>query len=534
MQFSPDGRYFTWVNGAVIKIVSTATWSVVAEIQRPKVCCLDFSPKGTYLVTWEPFIVSQANPHGSPNLHIFKCDTGELVHVWTHKRQSDWQLQWSSDEKICARSVTSDVVFFNVPEFNKSSLKITNQKVETFSIAPEGSPVHVVCYVPGKSGPSFGKLYQYPKFDTPIASKSFFQADKVDILWKRKGTGVLLLTSVEVDKSGSSYYGKQSLHFMSCKGETAMVLLSKEGPIYSVEWSPIGNEFCVVYGLVPAKATLFNLKCEPIFEFGSGPRNAIYYNPFGNILLLGGFGNLRGQVELWDMTERRLIARMDAPDTTLLAWSPDGEHFMTATTAPRLRMCNGFKIWHYTGTLLYERPWNKQEELWEVLWQKFPPGTFKPPVIRYKPVEGIQPSQPVASKQAYRPPSARGKESNFKLHDEDEPASGDVIGNPSKAALKQKKKREAKKAAKQQQINNGESVPQTTASSNGTRVLPFVEEITTDDPEKLKKIKKLKSKLVEINRLKEQKAQGKQLEINQLDKINKEDSLMKELKDLTL
>lgn len=53
------------------------------------------------------------------------------------------------------------------------------------------------------------------------------QADKVDILWKRKGTGVLLLTSIEVDKSGSSYYGKQSLHFMSCKGETAMVLLSK-------------------------------------------------------------------------------------------------------------------------------------------------------------------------------------------------------------------------------------------------------------------------------------------------------------------
>lgn len=92
---------------------------------------------------------------------------------------------------------------------------------------------------------------------------------------------------------------------------------------------------------MPAKATLFNLKCEPIFEFGTGPRNSIHYNPFGNILLLGGFGNLRGQVELWDMNVHKLIARMDAPDTTLLSWSPDGEHFMTATTAPRLRMCNG-------------------------------------------------------------------------------------------------------------------------------------------------------------------------------------------------
>jgi len=54
-----------------------------------------------------------------------------------------------------------------------------------------------------------------------------FQADKVDMFWNKRGTGVLLMTSTEVDKSGSSYYGKQALHFISTKGETAMVLLSK-------------------------------------------------------------------------------------------------------------------------------------------------------------------------------------------------------------------------------------------------------------------------------------------------------------------
>ena len=43
---------------------------------------------------------------------------------------------------------------------------------------------------------------------------------------------------------------------------------------------------------------------------------------------------------------------------------------------------------------MYERPWNKQEELWEVAWQAFPQGMFKEPQISYKQVEGIQPSQP--------------------------------------------------------------------------------------------------------------------------------------------
>lgn len=52
---------------------------------------------------------------------------------------------------------------------------------------------------------------------------------------------------------------------------------AKNGPIYDVAWSPNSAEFCVVYGFMPAKATIFNLKCDPVFDFGTGPRNAAYY-----------------------------------------------------------------------------------------------------------------------------------------------------------------------------------------------------------------------------------------------------------------
>lgn len=65
-----------------------------------------------------------------------------------------------------------------------------------------------------------------------------------------------------------------------------IVIAGKEGPIYAVSWSPLGTEFCVVYGFMPAKATLFNLKCEAVFNLGSGSRNSIYYNPHGNNILL--------------------------------------------------------------------------------------------------------------------------------------------------------------------------------------------------------------------------------------------------------
>ena len=107
------------------------------------------------------------------------------------------------------------------------------------------------------------------------------------------GNFALLLTQADVDKTGSSYYGKQQLHFLSTKGDSAMVGLAKEGPIYSVEWSPACAEFCVVYGYMPAKATLYNNKTDPIFDFGTGPRSTGLFNAHGNILMIGGFGNLR-------------------------------------------------------------------------------------------------------------------------------------------------------------------------------------------------------------------------------------------------
>jgi translation initiation factor 2A len=77
------------------------------------------------------------------------------------------------------------------------------------------------------------------------------------------------MTNVDVDSSGASYYGKQTLHFVTTKGDSSMVSLAKDGPIYSVEWSPNSSEFTVVYGFMPAKviAYLFNIVNIPYHFF---------------------------------------------------------------------------------------------------------------------------------------------------------------------------------------------------------------------------------------------------------------------------
>lgn len=55
-------------------------------------------------------------------------------------------------------------------------------------------------YVPGSKGaPSFVRLYQYPNFGGPqsaLANKSFFKADKVTMLWNKKGIIALCLSCI--------------------------------------------------------------------------------------------------------------------------------------------------------------------------------------------------------------------------------------------------------------------------------------------------------------------------------------------------
>lgn len=73
-----------------LKIVRTDTWKDVAVIEGSKAYHLTFSPKGTYLMSWEPFTVSKANPQGTPNLNIYKSEDGTLVKSLTQKKQMNW------------------------------------------------------------------------------------------------------------------------------------------------------------------------------------------------------------------------------------------------------------------------------------------------------------------------------------------------------------------------------------------------------------------------------------------------------------
>ncbi|XP_022826159.1 eukaryotic translation initiation factor 2A [Spodoptera litura] len=247
-----------------------------------------------------------------------------------------------------------------------------------------------------------------------------------------------------------------------------------------------------------------------------------------NRVLLGGFGNIAsGHIEVWELRGYKKVGSCAAPDTTSLVWDPRAETFVTATTYPRLTVGNGYKIWHYTCALMHKRMCAEKENLLAISWQ---PGNFPKSELSKivpKSIEDATP-KPVA---AYRPPGAKNRPSTFTLHEQEKPhRPGETpSAAPSKQAIKQKEKREARKARKAEEKASGDTTAPPAAAT--TPRAPF---ISTGDPEKDKKIKNLNKKLSDIEKLKQQKAAGKQLELNQLAKIEQEAALLQELAQLRL
>lgn len=250
-----------------------------------------------------------------------------------------------------------------------------------------------------------------------------------------------------------------------------------------------------MYGYMPAKTTIFNTRASPTHSFALAPRNTIMFSPHGRFVLVAGFGNLAGQMDVYDLEQNHLkICTIEASNASVCEWSPDGKFILTATTSPRLRVDNGVRIWHVGGGLLYNEDF---QELYHVTWR--PQQTsLQPSVDPLHPLpiphaSALEylgnvktPSRPAG---AYRPPGARGQITPlaFKREDEGgaayvsngnlppgfgastfgrprrreipgaEPVPDDGIGataasqldgeeSHSKAAAKNKKKREAKKA----------------------------------------------------------------------------------------
>ena len=390
------------------------------------------------MATYEKLSNSPNSTNSSPseqqqqlNYSIWKLNfedgSAEKKIAFSHKNQSTWTPQWTCDDAFMGRMVNGEVHFYiQIDVDNKKnfpSSRIILDSLDEFLICPSVRDFKCAIFAKESKGrPGSIRIYPIGSNEEIIsnhsAQKTFFKADRCQFRWSPNGKNLLALTSTEVDKTGKSYYGESNLYFLASDGKfDCRVDLNGGGPIHNFNWSPLGNEFIVIHGFMPAITSLFDLKCKQVYDFTCGSKNEALYNSAGNLIVFGGFGNLPGTMEVWRRTGSvSRVGAMQSVGTTVMEWSADGSVLLTAVLTPRLRVDNGFKLWSMTGELLHHSAYN---ELYQVLWAPCDSSRYAAPKIESAVNQSStnSTSSPAISatgelkKEAYRPPSLRNKPS---------------------------------------------------------------------------------------------------------------------------
>jgi translation initiation factor 2A len=389
--FSPNGQFGAVLlpSGSTV-ITAASTGAAVIELPTDSTTMnMDFSPKGTFLVTWARLIAGKPAAEGgsgniSSQLKIWHVASGACVCSFSQKQYRRDLVQWTEDEAVCGRLVSNEVHLLAGLRPEQGIVgKVYHKGVSAFKLCPVSAKPYVCVFSPSAGGrPGQLALYRYhgitataaaataaageggPTLAACVTSRGVMSATEADLLWSPTGAAVLAHTQSEVDSSNSSYYGASGLSILSCAGcegagaggaspekdaaapLSAAVSQGKDGHIHDVKWSPCGNQFVISAGAMPCVCTLHNQTGEKVYDFGTNHRNTIAWSPHGRFLALAGFGNLVGDIDFYD-TQAKKIKKMgsnNAHCSVAHAWSPDSRYFMTATLAPRMNVDNGFKI----------------------------------------------------------------------------------------------------------------------------------------------------------------------------------------------
>lgn len=240
----------TYTRTSSVRVHQAETAVLLQELAIPNVVELRFSPRGTYLSTWERQ-VKLGNDTQHKNLRIFSISTGEELISFSQKYQDTWDVQYTISESHAVRLVGSEIQVFNPSEWGRGIVdKLKVEGASSITLSPGLNP-SIAVFIPEKKGqPANVRIHALLNLGAPpTCQKTFFKAERSQIKWNNLGTQVLVLTQTDVDNTNKSYYGQSGLYLLSAAGNfDCRISLDKEGPIHDFAWSPNSKEFGVVYG----------------------------------------------------------------------------------------------------------------------------------------------------------------------------------------------------------------------------------------------------------------------------------------------
>lgn len=543
---SDNGIYLAIALSDSLKVYSGekdySTLIMEVPLEKP-LYSLKFSNTGKYLQTFQQFSVNKEENEGLKNCTVYDITKNKKLYEYTNKSLDNWHLTFNKNDtfvmqlsnnrksmKFIKISENGDNLSFDSSESIYTIINFANA-IENFELSPNCKQAPVIAtFTPVKAGkPAALQIWVTPSLpskkpiDQAVITKTFFSVDSCIFYWNSKGTTVLGKTSTNFNSN--SYNGENKLYLLSHISSQALLLTSSKdsGPIHDINWNVDGLSFAVNFGYMPSKTVFYNTKGDSIKEMEPDRKNTILHSPNGKYVLIAGWGNLAGGVDIFDISDNyKKLVSFEQSNINFVEWSPSGEFLLMAITSPRLRVDNVVKILHFSGKLIYIKEF---KELLQCGWRlkdtktKDPVYSFKESklkihhhfsVTQYKIKNAGKETNPGAPKKpaaSWR--ASRGKASSGLL---------DAGGSGSFAA---KRKENTKKT-----IPGAVPVKNTNTQNNQNSGEPKKEALS---PEK-KVLRNLLKVYHGIQKIKEKQAAGERLELTQLSKLEREEFVIKELK----
>jgi len=123
-----------------VRIYQAEGAQLLQELELPNIVELKFSPRGTYLSTWErPVKLEDGSQH--KNLRVFSVSTGEELIAFSQKSQEGWDLQYTISESHAVRLVSQEIQVYRPSEWSKGIVdKLKVEGATSISLSPGLNP----------------------------------------------------------------------------------------------------------------------------------------------------------------------------------------------------------------------------------------------------------------------------------------------------------------------------------------------------------------------------------------------------------
>eukprot|EP00917_Polyrhabdina_sp_WS-2016_P024462 GHVP01052942.1.p1 GENE.GHVP01052942.1~~GHVP01052942.1.p1 ORF type:complete len:898 (+),score=140.68 GHVP01052942.1:307-2694(+) len=394
----PTGRSITYHDNTTSQIIlhnfpfsdeNKRALPVPENFASMRIRSLDWSPSGSFCCA--VFVpgsgVKQRDSTGSEgteNVLLWKVSINgsraEIMTKFSWRRPSDafdTPLKWSEDDRFVLYGISKHEILVHYShEFNAQQKPITAIKTENLKDSKNGSKEIIldyslsppcdenfasvfVCLVTSDEESMLVRLLDVvparSNFYNIVFSQALPKADRARITWAPSGGTVAILANLE--SSSDQYSGNRSAYVISNvkKEESTHLKTLESASLHAFSWSPTRDEFIAIKGTLPSTPELMDVNCNTRYSFPRGYFNSISWDGHGEKLILGGFGNLAGQLSIWyrDEPNQKMTstAALRVPYTVTTEWNVHGTLALIASIYPRMKVDNHFKIYSPNGIL---------------------------------------------------------------------------------------------------------------------------------------------------------------------------------------